>query len=1225
MFNQTGGQSVPLSTFGGLITEALPDSLSEGSSPQCWDVDFPIGGFITRGGLASVYGSGVNSQNFVWIQTFQQKNGQIYTLALAADGSLWREDVTNSPGTITSVASVTAGDSAFGCQAFNRMYIALSGNHDMPRQYTVQNGSQVFDRVTQVGPGMAVSPVTTNTSNPGLANLTSFSISSNVVTFIAANSFTNGEIIQITGTGISYLDGTVLTVIAAGLSSTQFEASLTHANVASTTITGQATPLTGYPVSTITQPSAVNLSGKNIQWTSAPDANGSGTNLHIYYSATQDATLTNAFTSGIPVYVYLNNMPSGIPNGTYLVTGIGKSIFSSNAHDYYFSVTMPYSNFLKVTGGASTTYQMTLATVTVSTPVPNAVVGNQVSIEGATPSAWNGSWTIVEAPNSGVFAVTQTQISSGGVATYTYTLQSGNAPATGNLVTVTNTTGGNGIFNITNGVITGTGVGTFQVTFAGFTGSAAGPFTETGQAETSGNTFMIDDGLAFVGSTNQASPIFGNDSGAGFVVVSGSNLNVAAGTRQVVVMFLTKNGFLSKPSPAATFTIPSNTSAITINNIPIGPPNTIARWIAFTEAGANGVPGAYYYVIPVPVQTVVNGQNYTYQPTVINDNITTSATFAFIDSVLLSSLEIDITGGNQFNMVELGSSGFILNYAGRMFYGLEENKIQNFNNLTFDGGYQSPSNPFPAGWTADATNGGGGSLIVSSAFGNSYYIQNTTGSTASTLGMITQSASLDSLNVPILQPNTQYSARVAAKIPSGSTTGNVVIDLVTFDNQIGYGPVLGSLTIPFSSFNSSQVSTQIGALLTSVFTTVPANLVLRVYATSIANNADVEIDRIEIYPTALPVLNTQLRASYVNAPEQCDAVTGVLGVAQTNTQPLLGGFVMYDQLYLLKKSSMFSTQDSPGSEPSGWQVQEVSNTVGTCGPYAYDVGEEWCVTACRSGLYVFFGKQPIKLSQEIFQVWEAINWNAASSIWVKNDIVNRRILVGVPMSTPNVYLPNAPTVTNPTTPNVILVLNYLGLGDVMALADGEQMHTTMFGTLMSVDMRRKWTIWQVASPFANFITRQDGISQPLFLGNSQSNGKIYQFLATQLSDDGTAINSNYTTYGWVDAAKAQQLQMLGMHRKQWNYLQIRASGSGTMTVKLLPNNLVPSAPFSKITLPGITLASNPGDDYERSVNAVGNLMFVNFSTNAVGAAMSVRHVIMVGKPATLALRGNAAQ
>jgi DNA-binding beta-propeller fold protein YncE len=75
-----------------------------------------------------------------------------------------------------------------------------------------------------------------------LAPITSFSITSNVVTFQAANNFLAGQQVQISGLGVgTYLNGQTLTVLPTGLSSTQFECNFTHANVAPTTDTGTAT------------------------------------------------------------------------------------------------------------------------------------------------------------------------------------------------------------------------------------------------------------------------------------------------------------------------------------------------------------------------------------------------------------------------------------------------------------------------------------------------------------------------------------------------------------------------------------------------------------------------------------------------------------------------------------------------------------------------------------------------------------------------------------------------------------------------------------------------------------------------------------------------------------------------------------------------------------------------------------------------------------------------
>lgn len=82
------------------------------------------------------------------------------------------------------------------------------------------------------------------------ASITSFSIASNVVTFQAANNFLAGEQVQISGLGVgTYLNGQTLTVLATGLSASQFECNFTHANVGATTDSGTAV---GVPSATIT-------------------------------------------------------------------------------------------------------------------------------------------------------------------------------------------------------------------------------------------------------------------------------------------------------------------------------------------------------------------------------------------------------------------------------------------------------------------------------------------------------------------------------------------------------------------------------------------------------------------------------------------------------------------------------------------------------------------------------------------------------------------------------------------------------------------------------------------------------------------------------------------------------------------------------------------------------------------------------------------------------------
>jgi hypothetical protein len=91
-----------------------------------------------------------------------------------------------------------------------------------------------------------VSPSATCGANCStVAVITGFSISSNVVTFTAANNFFAGEKVSITGlsTGTD-LNGRTLTVLATGLSPAQFECNFIHDDVVQTADSGSAVTLT---------------------------------------------------------------------------------------------------------------------------------------------------------------------------------------------------------------------------------------------------------------------------------------------------------------------------------------------------------------------------------------------------------------------------------------------------------------------------------------------------------------------------------------------------------------------------------------------------------------------------------------------------------------------------------------------------------------------------------------------------------------------------------------------------------------------------------------------------------------------------------------------------------------------------------------------------------------------------------------------------------------------
>ena len=920
---------------------------------------------------------------------------------------------------------------------------------------------------------------------------------------------------------------------------------------AAPTFTPAAASADTFPIATITQfPPNSDITDpghlSDVLQSAGPGSTAPGNVITVYYSPgffggaphpeAQDMTLVNAFNSGVAVYVYISG--TTFANGTYLVTSVGNALPPGLDHfRYYFTVQVPtiaYENIVEDTGQ----YQMTVATLTTTVPVPGLTVGNDITISGASVPAWDATWPISNTLNSASMVITGTSVTAS-VATYNYSVVTGTPPAVGQLVTVTGTTNANGALNVTNATIvtaSGGGTGTFTLAVPVVTAASV---PEDGNATTAGTIFQFDPGLTTLGSGN---PIFGNSTGGTLTYTSAAAQLIAPGTRQGTVFFITRNGYYTAPAPPVTFTCPENTTGILVSQVPIGPPNVIKRAIAITEVGDNGVPGANFFTIPTPVTYIVNNVSYTASSLFINDNVSTSASFNFTDSVLLNALAIDVYGYDLFNQIEIGDPAWIVNYAGRNFYGLCRNKVQNFVNLSFDGGYlptQQQGQLTPLGWSQPDSYG---QLVVSPKFGNSYYIKNTATGVLAVAGLISQTAFQDAYQIPILNQNTAYSVRISARIPSGNTSGTLLITLTA------NGIVYGSATVPFSQL-ATNYTILTETLLVNVFPTVPSTLLLNVSATELAVNADIEIDRVEIYPTAIPVLTTTVYGSYAGLPEQVDAVTGQVIFVSENQQPVNGAVVMYDTFYGLKGwggtapgASLYSLQASSNLEPAQWQEPEVAQRSGAIGILAFDLGEQWMVMANRNGLYLFEGGQPGKISHEIVELWDAINWQAASTIWVRNDVVSRRLLVGVPMQTPNFWLPNAPS-SLPSSPNVILMLNYQGLDSGEQLKSEPQMHTTMFGTLTAIDMRRKWSIWQIPSPYAaicegsfNLRLLKAVAGQQIYICSGQNNSKVYALDRTNPTDDGVFIDSLYTTAGLVPLAKRAEVQGVGTFRMRWGYM-----------------------------------------------------------------------------------------
>jgi hypothetical protein len=139
-------------SLAGRTQNSRPSDIPEGVSPDNQDVAFLPGSVFSRPGLHKHFASPLpNNATVVYAKSYVQPNGETLNLYLDSNGILWKEDVTNSPGTHTQLLQTQPGSYAKSCTAFGREYIAISdGEHgaDVPLQYDGTN----LDRVTQRRP-----------------------------------------------------------------------------------------------------------------------------------------------------------------------------------------------------------------------------------------------------------------------------------------------------------------------------------------------------------------------------------------------------------------------------------------------------------------------------------------------------------------------------------------------------------------------------------------------------------------------------------------------------------------------------------------------------------------------------------------------------------------------------------------------------------------------------------------------------------------------------------------------------------------------------------------------------------------------------------------------------------------------------------------------------------------------------------------------------------------
>jgi hypothetical protein len=524
---------------------------------------------------------------------------------------------------------------------------------------------------------------------------------------------------------------------------------------------------------------------------------------------------------------------------------------------------------------------------------------------------------------------------------------------------------------------------------------------------------------------------------------------------------------------------------------------------------------------------------------------------------------------------------------------------------------QSAGGTLPLGWTAGAAVAGGSSALTSGYtpdWGDAYAITGD-GATAKR-GEINQSAYQDYLLASLIARGTAYRVRVRLAKVGALTQGVLHINLQS---------TTGGFTTAGLAVNASALTAnykEFDALLTAAIVSPPADLLIQVYADGTPTNAGVIlVDSIEPYPANAPYNYSTAFLSHSFNPESYDNTTSSIQVRPNDGTQLRAAAPIRNNMYLMKDHYMCYVTDDGVNEPASWPVNEVSATVGCCGPNAVDWTEEWFVTAERSGLYIVWGSDPVKITPEIQQdatstgkvCWNSINWQYGHTIWVRIDKVNKQILVGAPVG----KNPDGGIIT---TPNTVFMLDYKWLEGASDIAASPMVTYSAFtGKVLSHGRGRRWMLWNIKAASMAYIERADGTVQPFF-GNNSNNGKIYQQIATQYSDDGVAINSFYATY-YSPSHVEEQIVQLGAHQKLLGYLKWRAFGSGILAISVITVRRT-------TVLRGYILSLTPAGDGERGLEISGERFSFQFGTNAVGSYFQLEQVVpCLKKHPTMVVRG----
>ena len=1173
--NTTGAVASPLTVFGSWVTEVAPEAVPENCSPDCGDVAYSPSELTSRPALDAVFqtpfpAGGPNNRipTVTYQKSFKTPTGVIKNLYLDSNGQLWVENLTASPGTYTLLLQTTPGSYARSVTMFGREYIAISdGLHgaEVPLQYDGTN----LDRYTSDGPGAPPTVASVALASSALAG--------------SGGTPTVGSVTYLTlvtgGNGYGIPGNTVfLTFSGGGGAGAAGYGTIGYLGaIIGLTLTNGGTGYTSAPGISISG------TGGGFAGTAAISSGGGGT------SATSLTRLNNVVTGTTTA---AHNLQVGflgqISSVTAAVVGTSISSIVINNGDNPGIATVTTTtahglapgNDVTITGvtaaavgGAIVTASRQGGLVTLQTTTAHKLIpGSVVTIAGVTDTTFNTSITVqlTPSPTTIVYAQVDTDsTSSGGTVSITW-------PVPDNTPTPT-------YFE----VLAAPTATTFQVQVSYSDGTWS-----------SGSVGFPWDGKFYISSVPSPTTFTYQQYGPNASTTSAGTVapfgQIAPGLHLCQVLWLTRQGAIPAPSPPFTVEA-SGGQYFSVTNIPIGPSYVTARILAFTGAYPN-VPGQLPPFFYIPAIPQVEGQPVG-TSTIINDNTTTSALLDFSDNTLYASLCISIPGNNLAAQIVMdGALGFG-DYESRLTTWGQRNKVDNFLNMGFDGGYIATAPNNPLGW------GNGAQALVTGRI-SGFAAQIQCSSVAGAITSLTQSAYIDAYGKPITTGGVLYRIRAWVKADYIGATGG---DFVAILNSTSTG------FIKAASIANASLSTS-GAWVEKTFagatpSTIPNDLQFWVGVRSNGVVRTLTIDDVSLIYADNPYIEDRAFASYIENPEGIDGFTGQFGAQDPSK--LMDMAILRDTLYLLTQAPsgrLHETNGSAVNEPSGWQISEVAANCGTLSAFglthsqaddtAASGGDDWMAWPDEGGVQIFGGGQPAKISQEIQPNWNdpsrddttiQINMTAAKTIWGVNDPVQRILMFGVPIGTA-------------TAPNKIYVLNYRNLGNDQAIAGSPPFHPSMGGKLVATDNSRKWAPWNISANTAARMYRAAGVlSLVLGGGNGQTPGaaagfgNVYTLNPHMLTDDDYGqIYPFYTTAFLPDAEKAGMMGLKG-GRILMAYILAYTQGVGNITATYYPDSLDNPWPLTTVR----ELTSIYRDREFGGGQCTGNRIAVKFASSPI--------------------------